>query len=188
MDHESLRYRFGTLKSGMHTDWGEMGMIKSIVFSVFITLASAALCFSAGDTIGSVTAAKGKASVVRDGQQHAPEVGFKLKTNDTMTTGQDGAIGIIFNDETILSLGANSELTVNEYVFNPEQSRFSFVARMVRGTAAYMSGLIGKINPEAAHFNIPSGTIGVRGTKMLIQVEDDKGILSWVAEKEKHLR
>jgi hypothetical protein len=51
-----------------------------------------------------------------------------------------------------------------------------------------MSGLIGKINPEAAHFNIPSGTIGVRGTKMLIQVEEDKGILSWVAEKEKQLR
>jgi len=154
-----------------------MGMIKSIIFAVFITLAFAAVCFSANNTIGLVTEVKGKAYVVREGQQHAPEVGFKLKINDVLTTGQDGAIGVIFNDETVLSIGANSEMIVNEYVFNPERSRFSFVVKMVRGTAAYMSGLIAKINPEAARFIIPSGSIGVRGTKMVIQVEEDKGIL-----------
>jgi len=154
-----------------------MGMIKSIIFAVFVTIASTVVCFSADDTIGFVSERKGEASVIRDGQQHAPEVGFKLKINDILKTGQDGAIGIIFNDETVLSIGANSELSVNEYVFNPERSRFSFVVKMVRGTAAYMSGLIAKINPEAARFMTPSGSIGIRGTKMVIQVEEDKSIL-----------
>jgi hypothetical protein len=54
-------------------------MIKSIIFAVFITFASTAVCFSGGDTIGSVTEAKGKAYVVRSGQQHT-RGGFKLKT------------------------------------------------------------------------------------------------------------
>jgi len=156
---------------------GAMGMIKSIVFAIFITLASAVVCFSANNTIGSVTEVKGQTYVLRDGQQHAAEVGFKLKLNDILKTGQDGAIGVIFNDEAVLSLGANSELAVNEYVFNPERSRFSLVIRMVRGTAAYMSGLIAKINPEAVRFIIPSGSIGARGTKMVIKVEDDKGVI-----------
>jgi len=150
-------------------------MIKSLILAVFITLCSTVVCFSAGDTIGSVTKTEGPAYVVRDGQQQVPEVGFKLKINDILNTGQEGAIGVIFNDETILSLGANSELAVNEYVFNPERSRFSFVVRMVRGTAAYMSGLIAKISPDAVRFIMPSGSIGARGTKMVIQVEDDKG-------------
>ena len=153
-------------------------MIKSIILAVFITFATTAVCFSAGDTIiGSVTEAKGKAYVVRGGQLHAPEVGFKLKTNDTLNTGEDGTIGVMFNDETVLSLGAKSEVVLNEYVFNPERSRFSFVLRVVRGTAAYMSGLIAKISPDAVRFITPSASIGVRGTKMVIQVEEDKGIL-----------
>jgi hypothetical protein len=154
-----------------------MGMSKSIILAVFIMLASAVVCFSADDTIGLVTEAKGQAFVVRDGQQHVPEAGFKLKINDTLNTGPEAAIGVIFNDETVMSIGANSELAVNEYVFNPDQSRFSFVVKMVRGTAAYMSGLIAKISPESARFITPSASIGIRGTKMVIQVEDDKGIL-----------
>jgi len=48
---------------------------------------------------------------------------------------------------------------------------------MVRGTAAYMSGLIAKISPESARFITPSASIGIRGTKMVIQVLNDKGIL-----------
>ena len=156
---------------------GAMGMIKSIIIAVFITLASTVVCFSADDTIGLVTEVKGQAFVVRDGQQYVPAAGFKLKINDALNTGPEAAIGVIFNDETVLSIGANSELAVNEYVFNPDQSRFSFVVKMVRGTAAYMSGLIAKISPESARFITPSASIGIRGTKMVIQVENDKGIL-----------
>jgi hypothetical protein len=152
-------------------------MIKSTIYAVIITLVSTAVCFSADDTIGLVNEAKGTAFIVRDGQQHAPEKGFKLKINDTLKTGPDAAIGVIFSDETVLSIGANSELAVNEYVFNPDQSRFSFVVKMVRGTAAYMSGLIAKISPDSARFITPSASIGIRGTKMVIQVENDKGIL-----------
>ena len=64
-------------------------MIKSIIIAVFITLVSTVVCFSADDTIGLVTEVKGKAFVVRDAQQHVPEAGFKLKTNDTLNTGPD---------------------------------------------------------------------------------------------------
>ncbi|MBI5580623.1 MAG: FecR domain-containing protein [Deltaproteobacteria bacterium] len=149
-------------------------MIKSIMLALFITFAFTGVCFSADVTIGLISEVKGKAIVVRDGQEHVPEAGFKLKISDTLNTGPEAAIGVIFNDETVLSIGENSELVVNEYVFNPDQSRFSFVVRMVRGTAAYMSGLIAKISPESARFITPSASIGIRGTKMVIQVENDK--------------
>ena len=152
-------------------------MIKSTIYAVIITLVSSVVCFSADDTIGMVNEVKGNAIVVRDGKQNALEKGFKLKINDTLKTGPDAAMGVIFIDETVMSIGANSELAVNEYVFKPDQSRFSFVVKMIRGTAAYMSGLIAKISPESARFITPSASIGIRGTKMVIQVENEKGIL-----------
>jgi hypothetical protein len=156
---------------------GVIRMTKSIIFAVFIVLASAIFCFSADDTIGLVTEGRGKAWVVREGQQQTPEVGFTLRINDILKTSRDGAIGVILNDETVMSIGPNSELTISEYVFNPEQSQFSILVKMVRGTAAYVSGLIAKISPASARFVTPSASIGFRGTKMVVQVENDKGIL-----------
>ena len=152
-------------------------MIKSTIYAVIIILFSAVACYSADETIGRVNQVKGKTFVVRDGQEYSAEKGFRLKINDTLKTDPDAAIGITFDDETVLSIGANSELSVSEYVFNPNQSRFSFVVKMVRGTAAYMSGLIAKISPESARFITPSASIGIRGTKMVIQVENDNSIL-----------
>jgi hypothetical protein len=152
-------------------------MIRSIAFAILIGLVASTAGLAADETIGWVSDVKSKAFVFRDGQQLVPEAGFKLKTNDTLRTDSGGAIGVIFNDETVLSLGPDSELTVDEFVFNPDQSRFSFVAKMIRGTAVYISGLITKINPESARFVTPSASIGIRGTKMLIQVENDKGTL-----------
>ena len=157
---------------------GKVGdMIKSTLCALAITLVAAVVCFAAEDTIGLINEVKGKAFVIRDGLQCAPEKGFKLKINDTLKTGPDSAIGVTFKDETVLSMGANSELAVNEYTFNPDQGQFSFVIKMIRGTAAYMSGLIAKISPESAHIITPSASIGIRGTKMVIEVENDKGIL-----------
>lgn len=152
-------------------------MIRTIAFVVLVALTSSVACFAAEEAIGWVNEAKGRAFVLRDGREHPAETGFKLNMGDTLRTDSGGALGIIFNDETVLSLGPNSELTVDEYVFNPDQSRFSFVVKMVRGTAAYISGLIAKINPESTRFVTPSASIGIRGTKMLIQVENDSGAM-----------
>lgn len=152
-------------------------MLRSIACVVLVALASSVACAAAEEGIGWVNEVKGNAFVLRDGREQPAAAGFKLKMSDTVRTDAGGAIGIIFNDETVLSLGPNSELTVDEYVFNPDQSRFSFVVKMVRGTAAYISGLIAKINPEAARFVTPSASIGIRGTKMLIQVENDNGVM-----------
>jgi len=44
------------------------------------------------------------------------------------------------------------------------------VARISRGTMAYLSGLIGKLAPEAARFETPSTTIGIRGTRFAVNV------------------
>jgi len=115
----------------------------------------------------------GSATVVRQGQPIPATNGLKIWENDMLRTGDNGSIGIVFNDDTLLSLGPGSILLIDEFVFAPRQGKFSIVIRMVKGTAAYLSGLISKLSPDSAHFKTPTASIGIRGTKFVVKVEGE---------------
>ncbi len=121
--------------------------------------------------VATVQKFNGMATVVRQGQTISAKIGLEIWENDTLRTGPDGSIGVVFNDDTLLSLGPGSVLVIDEYIFAPGQAKFSIVIRMLKGTAAYLSGLISKLAPESAHFETPSASIGIRGTKFVVKVE-----------------
>jgi hypothetical protein len=78
---------------------------------------------------------------------------------------------VIFKDDTLLSLGPESALVIDKFVFVPREGKFSIVLRMIRGTVAYLSGLISKLAPDSAHFETPTASIGIRGTRFVVRVE-----------------
>lgn len=90
---------------------------------------------------------------------------------DRVKTGKSSSVGLIFEDDTVLSLGANTELTIEEFQFNPLEQELSFIARMVRGTFSLISGQIVKLAPEKVELRTPNATLGVRGTKLLVKVD-----------------
>jgi hypothetical protein len=140
-------------------------------FFLFSSAAWAAPADVSG-AVGSIQKATGKAAIVREGQTIPVQPGFKVRMNDTLQTGADGSIGVIFRDETVLSLGPGSVLSIDEYVFAPKQGRFSLVLRMFKGTAVYLSGLISKLSPDSARFETPSSSVGIRGTKFAVKVDE----------------
>jgi hypothetical protein len=124
------------------------------------------------DAVGHIHTLKGTASVTRGTIILPAAVGAPLSRGDIVRTGNPGSVGIVLTDDTTISLGPNSELSLDEYAFNPKEGRFSLVLRMVKGTFAYLSGLIAKLAPDAAQLAIPEATIAVRGTKVLVHVEE----------------
>ncbi len=131
---------------------------------------------SAADASARVATVKnvtGSATIVRQGQTRPATNGMEIWENDTLRTGRDGSIGIVFNDDTFLSLGPGSVLIIDEFIFAPRQGKFSIVVRMLRGTAAYLSGLISKLSPDSAQFKTPTASIGIRGTKFVARVESE---------------
>jgi hypothetical protein len=124
-------------------------------------------------SIATVQKIGGIATVVRQGQTIYAKIGLEIYENDMLRTGRDGSIGVVFNDETLLSLGPESTLVIDEFVFAPRQGKFSIAIRMVKGTMAYLSGLITKLAPESTHFNTPTSSIGIRGTKFVTKVEGE---------------
>ena len=125
----------------------------------------------ASPAVATIQKASGTATVVRQGRALEASAGLEILENDTLRTGSDGSIGVVFKDDTLLSLGPESVLVVDEFVFAPKQGRFSIVLRMLKGTAGYLSGLISKLAPESAHFETPTASIGIRGTSFVVRVE-----------------
>ena len=123
--------------------------------------------------IATVQKVSGMATVVRQGRAISAKFGLEIYQNDTLRTGPDGSMGVAFNDDTLLSLGPESVVVIDEFVFAPRQGKFSIAIRMLKGTVAYLSGLISKLSPESAHFKTPTASIGIRGTKFVARVEGE---------------
>jgi len=128
---------------------------------------------SPSPVVATVQKVNGTATVIRQGQSIPTKIGSEIREYDTLSTGPDGSIGVVFSDDTLLSLGPESVLVIDEFVFAPNQEEFSIVLRMLKGTAAYLSGLISKLAPESAHFETPTASIGIRGTKFVVKVEEN---------------
>lgn len=124
----------------------------------------------AGETIGVVRTVSGAATVTRGEKTDPATPGFKIMVGDTLGTGPDGSLGVILRDDSSLSIGPESRLVLRSFLFSPSEGKFDLVARITRGTMAYLSGLIGKLAPEKARFETPTATIGIRGTRFAVQV------------------
>ena len=125
----------------------------------------------ADDTIiGYVKTAQGDASVVAAGMAIKAAPGTPVKTTNVLKTGPQGSLGITLKDNTLLSIGPDTELVVDDYVYNPAQDELKLVASLRQGSLNYVSGVIARLKPAAVSVRTPTGTIGVRGTHFVAKV------------------
>jgi len=126
----------------------------------------------AAETIGSVKNVRGTAAVVRAGEAIPARPGFGLLAGDILQTGADGALGLTLRDDSLLSLGPSSRIALEKFQFDPAAGNLGLTTRVIRGTFAYLSGLIGKLAPDATTFVTPVATIGVRGTRFAVRIAE----------------
>jgi hypothetical protein len=120
--------------------------------------------------VGRIKVVSGSAFIVRKGSSIPAKVADAVFETDGLSTGPDGRIGVTLKDETRISLGANSEIRLDRFVYSTADGQFAFVLRIVRGIAAYASGRIAKLSPDAVRLQTPAAIVGVRGTQLAIQV------------------
>ncbi|MDX2218115.1 MAG: FecR domain-containing protein [Burkholderiales bacterium] len=139
---------------------------------VVLLASSLAAGIAEASAVGEIKILKGSASVERQGQRLPASVGMKLQQSDVVVTGQDGAVGITFADNSLMSTGPNSTLSIDNFRFDSTTHVGEFNSTVKRGTVAVVSGKMVKQSPESMKIRTPSSIMGVRGTEFVIKVDD----------------
>ena len=126
---------------------------------------------SPGEPAGYVKIVAGAAIIVRGGTETPAHPGDAVYKNDALRTGADGRFGVTLKDDTRISLGPNSELGLSEFDYSPAEGRLGLIMKLLRGVAAFVTGRIGALRPDAVRIETPTTIVGVRGTHVVIQAE-----------------
>ncbi len=147
-----------------------MPLMRFLVILLFLISLPAQ---SSEPAIGFIKTVKGDASVVTAGKTTKAVPGTPVHAGSTIRTGANASLGVAFKDNTVMSFGPDTELTVDEYLYAPNKGKLRLGTSLAKGTLAYLSGAIAKIKPDAVTVKTPTGTIGVRGTHFVVRVEPD---------------
>ena len=136
-----------------------------------ILLAGMLLCAPAmaADPVGAVNTATGDCRITTDGDTLAAKLDDPVLLNDELSTGKGARMGVVFLDDTTLTLDESSHASIDEYVYSDEASNLLF--KFSKGTFRTITGGIVKHNPEGFNMETPLTTIGIRGSDVYAIVQ-----------------
>ena len=88
---------------------------------------------------------------------------------ELIETFDDSATELTFMDQSTLSLGPNSAVVLDRFVYNPDSDANEFVLSITKGVLRFATG---KLRSDAYEIHTPVSTIGVRGTVIDVAVGD----------------
>ena len=147
-----------------------MNKIKIILTSLLLSLFSFSLVI-ANEFIGVVAVGVGNIS---NQKNEKLITGSKIYFGDTIIVSEQSNAQILLLDETALTIGEKSELTIDDFVYDPQTKVGKIVSNIKVGTVRVITGEISKQNPDNLEVNIPTGSVGARGTEFIVVTESDK--------------
>lgn len=119
--------------------------------------------------IGLAAEAKNDVSGRLSGATRTIVIGDSVRANETISTGNESATLIRFKDDTTLTLGAQSNVVLDKFVFNPDNSAKAVSINLTRGAMRFVTG---KSDPRAFALRSQSLVLAIRGTDLLIVADD----------------
>lgn len=138
-----------------------------------IAAAAVGLAFSAyANDVGEIKTMGGTVHVERGAQRLQAVPGMNVRQSDIVVTGADGRVGITFSDNTLLSAGPGSVLSIDHYSFDSRTHAGRFDASLKKGSLAVVSGKMVKQSSDALRVRTPATVMAVRGTEFVVTVTE----------------
>lgn len=138
-------------------------MFDRIIVTLLVLTATPAIA----GKVGNVGAVNQSAHGSPPGKgKHMLSVGVDVEQREKIETSDDGSAQIIFDDTSTMVVGRNSQVVIDEFVYNggggsQSMSMAKGVLRFVGGGVSHVSG---------AKLKTPAASIGIRGGTMLVGV------------------
>ena len=121
-------------------------------------------------SIGDISELNGQAQIVRDKPYNA-ELKFNIQSNDEAVT-RNGRMAITFLDDSEVRLTEHSQLTIDEYIYDPNPSKAKMALTFGLGTARFITGNLNKIDKQNISLKTPTANIAIRGTDFTATVDE----------------
>ncbi len=147
-------------------------------------LSVALLAMLSGGGAGAATQKAGVAAAVLgmvevSGETRAAAVratsGMDVFLGDRVVSDEDSRMQMLLLDETVFSIGPNSDLVIDEFVYDPNTGGGAVAASFTRGLVRYVSGRIAQARPKNISIRMPVGTLGIRGTSLFMLWDPELG-------------
>jgi hypothetical protein len=118
--------------------------------------------------IGGVALVRGSASVTRESKASTLKVSDAIFRGDLLQTAPDGTLGITFNDTTTFSLQPNSQITVDDFVYQERGKHNVAAFEIIKGTVSFVASAVAKTGDMK--IGTPTAAIGIRGTTGIVEI------------------
>lgn len=134
--------------------------------------------------IGTVVELKGRAlAKTKTGASRELAEGDAVYAGEKLETSEDSTMQIELNDESLFTLSQNTQMSVDDFAYVSNSSEVNLMASVVKGVFRYVSGKVEKANPEKVNIEIPSGTIGIRGTIVVGEIDGENCLVALEPEE-----
>lgn len=89
-------------------------------------------------------------------------LGDNILTDEKIDTGPGGLVQVLLADGTTFTVGPNSSLTIDKFVYDPNANTAQVTASLARGVFRFIGGRTSKTE-GGVEINTPVGTVGIRG-------------------------
>ena len=102
------------------------------------------------------------------------KAGDKIYLNETIYAGAGSGTQILLLDQSTFTVGEDSEVVMDTFIFDPATNDGKIVASVKQGSLKVISGLISQKDPDSLTVEVPEGTLGSRGTEFQTIVNKGK--------------
>ena len=88
-------------------------------------------------------------------------VGTDIVSKERIVTAGTGSLQVMFNDKSTMTIGPNSDLVIDKFVYNPSAGSGAFAANLTKGALRFVGGQIS--HKAGATINTPVATLVIRG-------------------------
>lgn len=138
-------------------------MTKTSVLLLAPSLFLAAAAGAGAETVGNVGAANQSVRGTPPGRAARPlSVGVGVENRERIETSAVGSAQIVFRDTSTMTIGRNSAVTIDHFVYDANAGAGRQGVSMAKGVLRFVGG--GVSHGSGAALKTPTATIGVRGT------------------------
>jgi OmpA-OmpF porin, OOP family len=126
--------------------------------------AGAAIANANAAAAGTVMQVRGEVTVLRANGSIKIAEGDSVQEGDTISTPAGASVLLQLSDDAKLLVRAGTTVRLTQIVNDGPVEKRSQLIELTLGALRYVTGVLGKLQPQAVRFKTPTASVGIRGT------------------------